>query len=109
MQEQAKYFALLESRLATPSKRQGVTFAELEQFFVLLNNISDFGLAFKLHPQAGHGFNKQQFARAAKISMGGNEISENMVNIIFALFDKAGEAWLGCSAVQFRQQVAKML
>ena len=35
--------------------------------------------------------NKQQFTRAAKISSGGNEISENLVDVIFALFDRAGD------------------
>lgn len=58
---------------------------------MLLNNISDFALAFKLYPHAGHSLNKQQFARAAKISLGGREISDNMIDIIFALFDKAGD------------------
>ena len=46
-QEQAGYYGLLESRLPKPSKRKGITFAELEQFFALLNNISDFALAFR--------------------------------------------------------------
>ena len=46
-QEQAGYYGLLESRLPKPSKRRGITFAELEQFFALLNNISDFALAFR--------------------------------------------------------------
>ena len=35
--------------------------------------------------------NKLQFTRAAKISSGGNEISENLVDVIFALFDRAGD------------------
>lgn len=90
-EEQAGYFGLLESRLPKPSKRKGITFAELEQFFALLNNISDFALAFRLYPHAGHSLNKQQFTRAAKISSGGTEISENMVDVIFALFDRAGD------------------
>ncbi len=64
----------------------------MEQFFWLLNNIADFSLAFKLYPHAGHSLNKQQFARAAKISLGGGrEVSDNMIDIIFALFDKAGD------------------
>ena len=46
-QEQAGYYGLLESRLPKPSKRKGITFEELEQFFKLLNNISDFALAFR--------------------------------------------------------------
>ena len=46
-QEQANYFGLLESRLPQPSMRKGITFEELEQFFALLNNISDFALAFR--------------------------------------------------------------
>ena len=35
--------------------------------------------------------NKQQLTRGAKISSGGNEISENLVDVIFALFDRAGD------------------
>ena len=46
---------------------------------------------FRLYPHAGHSLNKQQFTRAAKISSGGNEISENLVDVIFALFDRAGD------------------
>ena len=48
----------------------------------------------RLYPHAGHSLNKQQFTRAAKISCaggGGNEISENLVDVIFALFDRAGD------------------
>jgi len=39
--------------------------------------------------------NKAEFARAAKISMGGQELSQNLLDILFALFDKAGKRHSG--------------
>ena len=69
---------MLETRLQSiQAERPGITFAELEQFFILLNNISDFAYVFRLYSKQGSPLSKKEFARAAKISMNnGEELSK---------------------------------
>ena len=47
LQGQGEYFNMLENRLPPELERKGVTFKELEQFFILLNNITDFAYVFR--------------------------------------------------------------
>ena len=55
-QEQEYYFQVLESRLPKDIEdRPGITFTEMEAFFFLLNNISDFAYSFLLYPQVYGG------------------------------------------------------
>ncbi len=93
-QEQEFYFLMMEGRLPPPLERKGVSFAELEQFFLLLANMDDFSLAFRLYPKAGRSMSKREFSRAAKLSLGGSELTDNLVDIVFALFDRAGDGCL---------------
>ncbi len=37
---------------------------------------------------------KREFSRAAKLSLGGSELSDNLVSLLFALFDRAGDGRL---------------
>jgi hypothetical protein len=82
----------LESpRHVQEQQKRGLTFPEMEQFFLLLNNLADFAFAYRLYSHAGHSLSKKEFARAAKISLNGQELSEGVIDVIFALFDEAGE------------------
>ena len=51
-----------------------------------------FSYVFRLYSQAGSPLSKKEFARAAKISMNnGEELSANVIDVVFALFDRAGK------------------
>eukprot|EP00095_Tigriopus_kingsejongensis_P005270 maker-scaffold464_size163657-snap-gene-0.29 protein:Tk05270 transcript:maker-scaffold464_size163657-snap-gene-0.29-mRNA-1 annotation:"hypothetical protein TcasGA2_TC001761" len=90
-ENQEHYYAMLSDRLPRCKDHPILTFSEVERFFLLVNNINDFQYAFLLYPQIGRKLSQDEFHRAAKISLDGQELSQEVVEIIFALFDRAGE------------------
>ncbi|TRY80009.1 hypothetical protein TCAL_08930 [Tigriopus californicus] len=88
---QNRYFSRLGQRIPRSRDRPMLTFPEVELFFSLVNNISDFQYAFFLYPQMGRKLSREEFNRASKISLDGQELSEKIVDVIFALFDQTGE------------------
>eukprot|EP00094_Tigriopus_californicus_P009262 TCALIF_08930-PA protein Name:"Similar to MICU3 Calcium uptake protein 3, mitochondrial (Homo sapiens)" AED:0.08 eAED:0.08 QI:241/0.5/0.4/0.8/0.5/0.6/5/0/425 len=87
---QNRYFSRLGQRIPRSRDRPMLTFPEVELFFSLVNNISDFQYAFFLYPQMGRKLSREEFNRASKISLDGQELSEKIVDVIFALFDQTG-------------------
>ncbi len=83
--EQRVYFERLEAKL---SLDEDVAFEDVELFLRLLNNLDDFSYAFRLiEPPA----TRKDFARAAKVSLRGAELSPRVIDVVFAMFDAAGD------------------
>jgi Ca2+-binding EF-hand superfamily protein len=66
---------------------QGVSFKDFKSFFQFLNNIDDFTVAISMYGFAGQPLGKEAFHRAYKITTGGLEISPNILDTLYVLFD----------------------
>ncbi len=68
-----------------------IVFSDVETFFRLLNGSADFFYACRLFFLAGHSLvSRDQFARAAKVSLGGDDLAKSIIDVIFAMFDRNG-------------------
>ncbi|KAH8871525.1 Calcium uptake protein 2, mitochondrial [Schistosoma japonicum] len=63
-----------------------IPFAEFQKFFTFLNCLDDFALAIKMYTIAGKPISLPEFKRAVKACIG-NELSSDILSILFALFD----------------------
>nr|CAB3263835.1 calcium uptake protein 3, mitochondrial [Phallusia mammillata] len=71
-------------------EEKGISFEEFRSFFQFLNNLEDFAIAMQMYTLAGRAIGQDEFKRAVKISTG-HELSENLVNTLFQIFDKDGD------------------
>ena len=71
-------------------EEKGINFHEFEQFTQLLNNLEDFAIAVRLYSISGKGLNRDEFKRAAKICLHGQDLPDHVVNAVFKLFDRRG-------------------
>jgi len=63
---------------------------EFKAFFFFLNNLEDFSTAVHYYSLANQPIGPHEFARAVKISTG-ETLSMNLVNTVYAIFDKDGD------------------
>lgn len=70
-----------------------ISFKEYQTFCRFLDNIADFGIAIRMRSLAGRPVCKEDFRRAVRICAE-EEMSDNLVDVIFALFDADGDGHL---------------
>ena len=87
-QEFDDYLSRLQCHLTSDSN--GISFREFFQFSMLLNNIQSFEIASKFYEYSGKSMTRKDFARAAKICLNGQELTDNVLDTVFWLFDKNG-------------------
>ena len=75
--------------LMPEKERVGIQFRDFELFCRLLNNLEDFTVAIKYISVAGRPLSRQEFKRAAKVCLNGQEISSHLVDTLFVLFGAA--------------------
>ncbi|CAG5114099.1 Oidioi.mRNA.OKI2018_I69.chr2.g8170.t3.cds [Oikopleura dioica] len=72
------------------SNQEGISMEEFKSFFFFLNNLEDFATAVHYYALANQPIGPEEFHRAVKISTG-EDLSENLVNVVYAIFDKDGD------------------
>ena len=63
-------------------------------FSLFMNNLRDLNVALKLHTLANRSITPLEFQRAVRISSG-FELNDQIVRVIFAIFDEDGDGQLG--------------
>merc|ERR1719378_557804 len=84
MEEQMK---AISSRLRN---EKGITLDEFKSFFFFLNNLEDFSTAIHYYTLANTPIGPAEFKRAVRISTG-QDLSDNLVMTVYAIFDKDGD------------------
>ncbi|XP_048854547.1 calcium uptake protein 2, mitochondrial isoform X2 [Brienomyrus brachyistius] len=69
---------------------QSITFDEFKSFCLFTNNLEDFAFSVKMISEANRPIGIAQFKRAVKIATG-HELSENVVDTVFKIFDLDGD------------------
>ncbi|XP_053188276.1 calcium uptake protein 2, mitochondrial [Scomber japonicus] len=69
---------------------QSITFNEFKVFCLFTNNLEDFAFSMKLVTNAHRPVGMAQFRRAVKIATG-HDLSENVLDTVFKLFDMDGD------------------
>uniref|UniRef100_A0A3P9P6B8 Mitochondrial calcium uptake 2 n=1 Tax=Poecilia reticulata TaxID=8081 RepID=A0A3P9P6B8_POERE len=69
---------------------QSITFEEFKAFCLFTNNLEDFAFSMKMVTEANRPVGMAQFKRAVKIATG-HELSENVLDTVFKLFDIDGD------------------
>ncbi|CAF95009.1 unnamed protein product, partial [Tetraodon nigroviridis] len=69
---------------------QSISFDEFKAFCLFTNNLDDFGFSVKLVADAHRPIGLAQFKRAVKIATG-HDLSDNVLDTIFKLFDMDGD------------------
>ncbi|XP_014889220.1 calcium uptake protein 2, mitochondrial [Poecilia latipinna] len=69
---------------------QSITFEEFKAFCLFTNNLEDFAFSMKMVTEANRPVGMAQFKRAVKIATG-HELSENVLDTVFKLFDVDGD------------------
>uniref|UniRef100_A0A3B5LZP7 EF-hand domain-containing protein n=1 Tax=Xiphophorus couchianus TaxID=32473 RepID=A0A3B5LZP7_9TELE len=69
---------------------QSITFEEFKAFCLFTNNLEDFAFSMKMVTEANRPVGIAQFKRAVKIATG-HELSENVLDTVFKLFDLDGD------------------
>ncbi|XP_056911622.1 calcium uptake protein 2, mitochondrial-like isoform X3 [Takifugu flavidus] len=69
---------------------QSITFDEFKAFCLFTNNLEDFAFSVKLVAAAHRPIGMAQFKRAVKIATG-HDLSDNVLDTIFKLFDMDGD------------------
>ncbi|KAK5611498.1 hypothetical protein CRENBAI_015728 [Crenichthys baileyi] len=69
---------------------QSITFEEFKAFCLFTNNLEDFAFSMKMITEANRPVGMAQFKRAVKIATG-HELSENVLDTVFKLFDMDGD------------------
>ena len=68
----------------------GITLDEFKSFFFFLNNLEDFSTAIHYYTLANTPIGPAEFKRAVRISTG-QDLSDNLVMTVYAIFDKDGD------------------
>ncbi|XP_040907153.1 calcium uptake protein 2, mitochondrial [Toxotes jaculatrix] len=69
---------------------QSITFDEFKVFCLFTNNLEDFAFSMKMVTEANRPVGMAQFKRAVKIATG-HELSDNVLDTVFKLFDMDGD------------------
>ncbi|KAM9781448.1 calcium uptake protein 2, mitochondrial isoform X2 [Syngnathus typhle] len=69
---------------------QSITFEEFKAFCLFTNNLEDFAFSMKMISQANRPVGMAQFKRAVRIATG-HDLSENVLDTVFKLFDMDGD------------------
>ncbi|XP_047462200.1 calcium uptake protein 2, mitochondrial [Mugil cephalus] len=69
---------------------QSITFDEFKVFCLFTNNLEDFAVSMKMVTEANRPVGMAQFKRAVKIATG-HDLSENVLDTVFKLFDMDGD------------------
>ncbi|KAM9349016.1 calcium uptake protein 2, mitochondrial [Symphorus nematophorus] len=69
---------------------QSITFDEFKAFYLFTNNLEDFAFSMKLVSGANRPVGMAQFKRAVRIATG-HDLSENVLDTVFRLFDMDGD------------------
>lgn len=69
---------------------QSITFEEFRAFCLFTNNLEDFAFTMKMVTEANRPVGMEQFKRAVRIATGHN-LSENVLDTVFKLFDIDGD------------------
>ncbi|CAM9232890.1 unnamed protein product, partial [Lampetra planeri] len=72
---------------------QSITFEEFKAFCLFTNNLEDFAISMKMVTEANRPVGMAQFKRAVKIATG-HDLSENVLDTVFKLFDSDGDSCL---------------
>ncbi|GAA6096658.1 calcium uptake protein 2, mitochondrial [Tachysurus ichikawai] len=81
------YLENLRKRIPTG---QSITFEEFKAFCIFTNNLEDFSISVKMIADANRPIGMAQFKRAVKIATG-QELSENVLDTVFQIFDLDGD------------------
>ncbi|XP_061097815.1 calcium uptake protein 2, mitochondrial isoform X1 [Conger conger] len=69
---------------------QSISFQEFKSFCLFTNNLEDFAFSVKMISEANRPIGMAEFKRAVKIATG-NELSENVLDTVFKIFDLDGD------------------
>ncbi|KAF7648070.1 hypothetical protein LDENG_00162520 [Lucifuga dentata] len=69
---------------------QSITFDEFKSFCLFTNNLEDFAFSVKMVSDASRPIGMAQFKRAVRIATG-HDLSENVLDTVFKLFDMDGD------------------
>uniref|UniRef100_A0A3Q3D9T4 Mitochondrial calcium uptake 2 n=1 Tax=Hippocampus comes TaxID=109280 RepID=A0A3Q3D9T4_HIPCM len=69
---------------------QSITFEEFKAFCLFTNNLEDFAFSMKMISEANRPVGMAQFKRAVRIATG-HDLSENVLDTVFKLFDMDGD------------------
>ncbi|KAF3706764.1 Calcium uptake protein 2, mitochondrial EF-hand domain-containing family member A1 Precursor [Channa argus] len=69
---------------------QSITFDEFQAFCLFTNNLEDFAISLKMVTGANRPVGMAQFKRAVRIATG-NDLSDNVLDTVFKLFDTDGD------------------
>ncbi|XP_060769031.1 calcium uptake protein 2, mitochondrial [Neoarius graeffei] len=83
----AEYLENLRKKIPTG---QSITFEEFKAFCLFTNNLEDFSISVKMIADANRPVGIAQFKRAVKIATG-HELSENVLDTVFQIFDLDGD------------------
>ena len=68
-----------------------VTYGDFVLFVQMLNNIEDFEVAVKFFGLLGkHPLGHEELKKAAKICLNGKDLPDNIIQILFSMFDIEG-------------------
>ncbi|XP_076129931.1 calcium uptake protein 2, mitochondrial [Alosa pseudoharengus] len=81
------YWENMRKRIPTG---QSISFAEFKAFCLFTNNLEDFAFTVKMISEANRPIGMAQFKRAVKIATG-HELSENVLDTVFKIFDMDGD------------------
>ncbi|XP_051528081.1 calcium uptake protein 2, mitochondrial [Myxocyprinus asiaticus] len=81
------YWENMRKRIPTG---QSITFDEFKAFCLFTNHLEDFALSVKMINDASKPIGMAQFKRAVKIATG-QELSENVLDTVFKIFDLDGD------------------
>ncbi|XP_062844403.1 calcium uptake protein 2, mitochondrial isoform X2 [Trichomycterus rosablanca] len=81
------YLENLRKRIPTG---ESITFEEFKAFCLFINNMEDFAISVKMIADANRPIGMAQFKRAVKIATG-QELSENVLDTVFKIFDLDGD------------------
>lgn len=82
--------AYLENMRKRIPAGQSITFNEFKAFCLFTNNLEDFAFSVKMISEANRPIGIDQFKRAVKIATG-HELSENVLDTVFKIFDLDGD------------------
>ncbi|XP_072532214.1 calcium uptake protein 2, mitochondrial [Salminus brasiliensis] len=82
--------AYLENMRKRIPTGESITFEEFKAFCLFANNLEDFALSMKMIAEANKPIGMAQFERAVKITTG-QELSENVLDTVFKIFDLDGD------------------
>ncbi|KAM9441352.1 calcium uptake protein 2, mitochondrial [Clarias gariepinus] len=82
-----EYLENLRKRIPTG---ESITFEEFKAFCLFTNNLEDFSISVKMIADANRPIGMAQFKRAVKIATG-QELSENVLDTVFQIFDLDGD------------------